>query len=514
MLTSLTIEEQLAAARQEVASLKEENRNLVRRGKVFGLNFEYRPDQYVLAAQSSIPVLKERREMKITPPPPEGSSSSGVIHTLIKGDNYPALIALLPKYADKVDVIYIDPPYNTGNDGFIYDDKHLSPDDLWRHSTWLSFMKPRLTLAKQFLSESGVIFVSIDDNEQAHLKLLMDEIFGQENFVNTIIWERAYAPVNLKKHLSPSHDFILVYSKDLARLPNMSLPRTLEANARYLNPDNDPRGPWKSDNFSVGPAVEANIYPVTSPNGRIAVPPTGYSWRYSRKKLDEAIADNRIWFGKNGGNAPSIKRFASEVKQGITPMTIWKHQDVGHSQDGTRALAAVLGGGAFTYPKPVRLIRQLLQLNSNPKAIVFDFFAGSGTTLQAVAELNAKDGGMRECIVITDAGKSLDKPDEPDIAEVVTYERIRRVLTGEDWADGKQHPNLKQGLRMFEVAEVPIRSEQVIEDWTEEGEPVYGGGEVRSELDVFEDMRALMPQDSPEQAAERGYRAWKKAIKS
>lgn len=330
---------------------------------------------------------------------------------IIQGDNLEVLKSLLPFYRAKVKCVYIDPPYNTGTAFENYNDN-------FEHSIYLSMIYPRLELLREFLSDDGAIFISIDDNEQAYLKILCDEIFGRNNFVATVIWERAYAPVNLKKHFSTSHDYILCYAKNIGNLVCNGLPRTADANSRYKNPDNDPRGVWKSDNLSVGPAIEKNVYEITTPSGRKVLPPKGYSWRVSQEKFAEMVADNRISFGADGNNVPALKRFLSEVKQTVTPMTIWKYGEVGHSQDATKALKEIFDGQAvFEYPKPVDLIKRCLELYSDKNSIILDAFAGSGTTAQAVIKLNAEDGGNRKFILIEDKA----------YCETITAERVKRV---------------------------------------------------------------------------------------
>ncbi|WP_298703091.1 site-specific DNA-methyltransferase [uncultured Veillonella sp.] len=338
------------------------------------------------------------------------------------GDNLEVLRHLQNNYENSIDVMYIDPPYNTGSDGFIYPDKfeysdeklqamfNLNENELARlksiqgkatHSAWLTFMYPRLYLAKKLLKDTGVVFVSIDDHEDGNLRLLMDEIFGEDGFLTQIIWERAYAPVNLKKHFSTSHDYILCYAKNINLAVCNGLPRSDEANNRYSNPDNDSRGLWKAADLSVGPAVESNIYEITTPSGRKVLPPSGRSWSLSKAVFDKHVKDNRIWFGVEGNNVPSSKRFLSEVKQGITPMTIWKYTDVGHSQDATKCLKDLFDGKSyFDYPKPVELIKRCVQLYGDSNSIIMDFFAGSGTTADAVMQLNAEDKGKRQYILV------------------------------------------------------------------------------------------------------------------
>lgn len=347
-------------------------------------------------------------------------------NTFIEGENLEVLRMLQKAYHGKVKMIYIDPPYNTGKD-FVYNDnfrqteaeycedtcnldedgnlkrayKQNSKDSGRFHSNWLSMMYPRLFLARNLLRDDGVIFVSIDDNEVHNLRGIMNEIFGEENFVAQVVWERAYSPVNLKRYFSESHDYILIYAKSLHFLPSLSLSRSEEATARYSNPDNDPRGLWQSSDISVGPAVVANIYEIESPSGRKVLPSKGRSWVYSKEKFEDLKRDNRIWFGDDGSNFPRLKRFLSDVKEGVTPMTLWKYDEVGHSQDATRQLKELFDGNVyFDYPKPVSLIKRCLNLATSDSDIVLDFFSGSATTAHAVMEQNAEDGGNRQYICV------------------------------------------------------------------------------------------------------------------
>lgn len=350
----------------------------------------------------------------------EGKNSKNLFFT---GDNLEVLRHLQTSYQNKIDVIYIDPPYNTGQDDFAYPDSFeysdaqledmfgLDDDQLARlksiqgkssHSAWLTFMYPRLELAKHLLKRTGVIFISIDDNEDSNLKEICDEIFGENNFLAQVVWERAYAPINLKKNFSPSHDYMLVYGRDANVIETNGIARTDSSDSLYKNPDNDPRGVWQSDNMSVGPAIQDNIYPVTTPSGRVVEPPAGRSWRLSQNAFRKRLADNRIWFGSDGNGVPRIKRFKSELhKTGITPMTIWKYQDVGHSQSATQDLQTLMGGKKyFSYPKPVKLIQRAIQLYSDQDSIIMDFFAGSATTAESVMKQNVEDGGHRKFIMV------------------------------------------------------------------------------------------------------------------
>lgn len=398
-------------------------------------------------------VIQEKTVNTLHPAKDESVDWDTTRNLFIEGDNLEALKVLHKAYYGKIKMIYIDPPYNTGND-FIYNDdfrqtkaeyededanstrldglRKNTKDNGRYHSDWLNMMYPRLFLARNLLRDNGVIFVSIDDNEVANLRLIMDEIFGAENFVAQVIWERAYAPVNLKHHFSESHDYILCYARSIDNLGKLSVNRSDEADARYKNPDNDPRGVYKADNFSVGPANPKNIYEIITPSGRKVLPPSGYSWRFSEEKTKELIADNRVYFGENGNNVPAYKRFLSEVKNGMTPMTIWRYKDVGHSQDATKEVKYLFKGKAFfDYPKPVRLIKRMVELATSNDDIILDFFAGSGTTAQAVMELNAEDGGNRKWILVqlpekTDEKSEARKAGYSTIADVAT-ERIRRA---------------------------------------------------------------------------------------
>ena len=372
----------------------------------------------------------------------------------IEGDNLEVLKLLQKSYHGKIKMIYIDPPYNTGKD-FVYKDNFTDNIENYKkvtgqvseegtklttntdtdgryHSNWLNMMYPRLKLARNLLTDDGVIFISIDDNEQANLKKLCDEIFGEENFIAQIVWERAYAPVNLKKHFSESHDYIVCYSKNINLSINNGLKRSEEADNRYLNPDNDPRGVWQSDNFSVGPAVESNIYKIVSPSGRENYPPNGRSWRVSEEKFKEMLLDNRVWFGEDGNGVPRQKRFLSEVKNSITPMTIWKYIEVGHSQDATKKLKELFDEvHVFDYSKTVELIKRCIELYTVQDDIVLDFFSGSATTAHSVMQLNAEDGGTRKYIMVQlpelcDEDSEAYKAGYKNICEI-GKERIRRA---------------------------------------------------------------------------------------
>ena len=371
-------------------------------------------------------------------PPPDGN-------LIIHGDNLLALKSLLPRYEGRVNCIYIDPPYNTGNEGWVYNDNVNSPlmrrwlaengsvdgEDLLRHDKWLCMIWPRLHLLHALLAADGVIFVSIDDNEQHRLRMLMDEIFGEENFVTNIVWQKKFSPQNDARHFSDNHDFVVVYAKDKSVWRPNLLPRTDVHNQRFSNPDNDPRGAWSSSGLDVKTYMEDYDYPITTPSGRVVNPPGGSCWRYSKERFDELVADNRIWFGENGGNVPRIKRFLSEVKQGITPLTVWLHTEVGHTQSATQWLNQM--GIPFSNPKPSTLLRKIFHIGAGPDAIILDSFAGSGTTAEAVLALNKEDGGNRRFILV----------ECQDYADTTTAERVRRVIRG---VPGARDADLRDGL--------------------------------------------------------------------
>ena len=425
----------------------------------------------------------------LRPCPEESVDWENTKNLYIEGDNLEVLKLLQNSYMGKVKMIYIDPPYNTGNDFVYQDDFHQTKQDydLFSgdvneegerlvkntesngrfHSDWCSMIYSRLMVARTLLTDDGVIFISIDDNEQKNMKNLCDEVFGEMNFLAQVVWERAYSPINLMKHFSPSHDYVLVYAKNPETTICNGIPRSQEANDRYSNPDNDPRGVWKPSDLSVGPAVQENIYPITTPSGRVVEPPAGRSWSLSRNAFRERPQDNRIWFGPDGNSVPSMKRFLSELrKTGITPMTIWKYEEVGHSQDATQKLAKMFDGKKyFDYPKPVGLIKRCLALYSEKDSIVLDFFSGSGTTAQSLFELNQDDGGNRQFILVqlpekTDDDSPAFKDGYHTICDIAK-ERIRRagkkILEEQKAKQGDlfsgDHKPLDVGFRVFKCAD-------------------------------------------------------------
>ena len=373
----------------------------------------------------------------------------------IEGDNLEVLKLLRETYLGKVKMIYIDPPYNTGND-FVYEDDFSAKaadylensgqfDEYGQrmvtnlntngrfHTDWLNMIYPRLKVARDLLADDGVIFISIDDNEQENLKKICDEIFGESNFVAQLIWERAYAPKNDAKFISNSHDYIIIYARNTENFIIGRLPRTDSANARYKNPDNDPRGVWKPSDLSVKTYNSACDYPITAPSGRIIEPPAGRCWRLSKNALLERLQDNRIYFGADGNNVPCIKRFLTELKyDGMAPTSIMFYKEVGHSQEGAQEVTKLFSGFAFDGPKPVRLLLRLLMIaNLDKDSLILDFFSGSATTAHAVMQLNAEDGGQRKYIMVqlpelTSENSEAYKAGYKNICEI-GKERIRRA---------------------------------------------------------------------------------------
>jgi len=378
----------------------------------------------------------------------------------VHGDNLHALKALMPRYAGRVNCIYIDPPYNTGNEGWCYNDNVNSQlmqrwlqengavdgEDEERHEKWLCMMWPRLQLLHELLAEDGAIFISIDDHEQHHLRMMMDDIFGEENFVANVVWQKKYAPANDAKYFSDNHDFLLCFAKnkklngngedeDLFWERNL-LPRTEKQDKLYKYDDNDGRGPWRTGDLSAKTYSPDYDYPIENPiTRRKHSPPEGRSWATSQETMRSWIEENRVFFGKDGKGAPQLKRYLRDVQQGVVPMTIWTHQEAGHT-DGARKLLKEIFHDVklpFDNPKPVNLVKRVCQIAAGKDAIILDSFAGSGTTAHAVLELNKEDGGNRKFILV----------ECENYADEVTAERVRRVIQG---VPGAKNGALKAGL--------------------------------------------------------------------
>ena len=366
---------------------------------------------------------------------PDGSNQGNMI---IHGDNLEALKSLLPRYEGRIRCIYIDPPYNTGNEKWVYNDNVKDPkiqkwlgkvvgtegEDLTRDDKWLCMMYPRLRLLQKLLSEDGTIFISIDDNEQANLKLICDEIFGASHHIGTIVWQKRTSP-DARKKLSNGHEYVFVYTKtsnsdDFLKL----LPLEGKDRESYKNPDNDPRGPWASSDFTAQGYRPNQMYTITTPGGLQMHPPEGRCWRHLEEVYNELLSDGRLWFGSDGNGVPRKKTFLSE-KEGKGIWTWWANTEVGHTQEATQETAEILGKAVFDYPKPVRLVQRIIKLASDPDSIILDSFAGSGTTAHAVMNMNKADGGRRKFILV----------EMGDYADSITAERVRRVING--YGEGK-----------------------------------------------------------------------------
>ena len=401
----------------------------------------------------------------------KGLSKKASLHDnlIVEGDNLASLKALLPTYHGKVKCIYIDPPYNTGNEGWAYNDKVNSPmmrewlgkvvdrDDLTRHDKWCCMMLPRLKLLRELLRDDGAIFISIDDNEVHRLRSLMDEVFGEDNFLATAIWQKVFSPKNTAKHFSEDHDFILVYARNAERWTPNLVERGERAVRRYKNPDNDPRGDWSSSDLTARNYYSQGTYEVTSPSGRKFRPSVGNYFRVSPEKFNELDRAGRIWWGAKGNSMPRLKRYLSEVKKGVVPQTLWLHTDVGHTQDAKKELVSTLdferSEDVFNTVKPSSLIRHILQIATDKDSIVLDSFAGSGTTAHAVLALNQEDGGNRRFVLI----------ECEDYVDSITAERVRRVIKG---VPSARDEALKAGLggtfSYFKLGR-PMRQESILD---------------------------------------------------
>ena len=444
----------------------------------------------------------------------------------IEGDNLEVLKLLREDYLGKVKMIYIDPPYNTGND-FVYEDDFSQTAGEFRdksgmfdedgnmilqnyevnsesngrfHTDWLNMIYPRLKVARDLLTEDGVIFISIDDNEVENLRKVCDEVFGERNFIAQLIWERAYSPKNDARFISNSHDYVIMFAKNIDNYVIGRLDRTDEANARYQNPDNDPRGVWKPSDLSVKTYNAECDYPITTPTGRIIEPPAGRCWSISKKAFFERLQDNRIWFGSDGNSVPCIKRFLTELKyDGMAPTSILFYKEVGHSQEGAKEVVSLFGDkGVFDGPKPVRLLQRLITLaNLKDDSIVLDFFSGSATTAHALMKTNLEKGTDRKFILVQLPEKVSDKKKDQGYGTIceIGKERIRRA--GKKILEELATKKAENGL--FDKESEPTRLDvgfRVLKLDTSNMQDVYYTPEDSSAATLFDDN--VKPDRTPE----------------
>ena len=422
--------------------------------KKYGLVWEEHEEEVDVKMQTHIPVFTEVEDKEIV-----GDSGSERYNFILEGDNLHSLKLLEKTHKGKIDVIYIDPPYNTGHKDFVYDDAFVDRQDGYAHSKWISFMEKRLRAAHTLLKSVGTIFISIDDNEYANLKLLCDEIFGEENMISDIIWNSRKSVSN-DAVVSLNHNYTLVYTKNINEFNKVKHMFKLANSAEgFSNPDNDPRGPWKADPFDA-PAIRPNLtYEIENPNtGEKFLPPAGRHWRTEKNKYLELLADNRIIFGKTGKSKPQQKRFLSDAQEkGATPKSLW--DDCGTATEGTKELQNIFGRKVFDTPKPTGLIKKIINLAGDKNSLILDFFAGSGTTGQAVLDMNQEDGGNRNFILCTN--------NDGDICSNVTYPRMVTVITGKR-ADGSEYSNgQKANLKYYKTDFVDKESEEIYDDLLE-----------------------------------------------
>ncbi|MBS6026601.1 MAG: site-specific DNA-methyltransferase [Haemophilus pittmaniae] len=452
--------------------------------QLFSDHITSEPERYMLnwaGKSEAYRILQAQTCKTLTPQPAESVNFDSTKNIFIEGENLDVLKVLQKSYFNSIKMIYIDPPYNTGND-FVYNDnfkqnlkdyqeqsgeldeegklklafKRNNKENGHFHSKWLNMMLPRLHLAKNLLKDDGVIFISIDDNEQAQLKLLCDEVFGEENFVANIIWQKKYAATNDSKGFSNLHDYILVYKKSEMFQRNL-LPRTEEQNKPYKNDDNDGRGLWRSDNLLVKSFSESAVYPIINPNtGKEYYPPQGSSWRASKNTMDIWLKENRIFWGKNGLGAPQLKRYLNEVQKGKVPTTWWPFNEVGHNDAANKEISTLFNSKApFDTPKPTALISQMLKIGVDKNDLILDFFSGSGTTAHAVMQLNAEDNGNRRFICVqlpevTNEKSEAFKAGFKNIAEI-SKERIRRA--GKQITENHPDKQIDTGFKAFKLTD-------------------------------------------------------------
>lgn len=449
------IPEAFSEGRLDISALKRAlgEPSLIDGGERYRLDWAGKSDAYKVLQTPSSATLRPQPELSI--------NFDAAQHIFIEGENLEVLKVLQKAYFGKVKLIYIDPPYNTGSDSFIYPDRYqeskeeylkrindltddgtLMREGFFRknnrengqfHSNWLSMMLPRLYIARNLLRDDGVIFISCDDNEVHNLRCLMNEIFGEENFIANIVWQKRYVSNVTAKYLSDMHDHILVFARHAENITINRIERSEEQIADYKNADNDPRGPWRAQDLSASKPYKAGMFTIKTPAGLEVNPPPGRYWRCNQQQYEDWVTDNRIWFGKEGTARPMLKAFLSEVQDGLTPNTWWTHSFAGHNKEATLEVKALFDGAApFDTPKPIKLISRILELCSDSDSLIMDFFAGSGTTAQAILEANKQDKGRRQFLCI----QLPESCEENSVAAQSKYrtisdigrERIRRVI--------------------------------------------------------------------------------------
>ena len=432
----------------------------------------------------------------------------------IEGDNLEVLKLLQETYLGKVKMIYIDPPYNTGND-FVYEDDFVQSTEDYMgnsgqydeegnrmvtntesngrfHTDWLNMIYPRLKLAKDLLTEDGLLIASIDDNEIKNIRNICDEIFGESNFVACVVWQKIHSIKNDAKYFSENHEYAVIYAKSVDKIRINLLPRTEEMNNRYKNPDNDSRGPWQSGDLVASGERSNGHFIITSPkSGKQFDVPQGKHWVYSQENLLKMVEDNQVWFGENGNSFPRKKRFLSDVQDGRTPNTLWLAEEVGHNQTATREVKTIFDDKKFfDFPKPVAYIQQFVQVSSNKDSVVLDFFSGSATTAHAVMQLNAEDGGHRKFIMVqlpekTDEKSEAYKAGYKNICEI-GKERIRRAGRKIKEDAGLTAPaDLDIGFRCLRLDESNMK-------------PVYYTPDEVGQQDLFSLVDNVKPDRTPE----------------
>jgi len=509
--TDLDLKQQVARLREQLSKLRREHEDLQVTyqhvaTKGLTLNWDNIPEDNAVLLKDFVPIIDtEARDEVVTQ---NDLLAAAATHKLVKGDNLHALIALLPEYKGTVDFIYIDPPYNTGN-SFIYNDKFVAKDDRFKHSSWLSFMSRRLELAWQFLKPTGIIMVAIDDKEQAYLKVLMDRMYGEENFVANLIWKSKSGGAN-DGGVAVDHEYILVYRRSEQAVIALDTGATVSTS--YSNEDEHGRYALErldKQNLGYQPSLD---FPIKGPDGDVyrveqkdSARPSA-RWRWSKSTVEERY-DELVF---KDGNVYT-KNYEKEAHLARTVMV---DDRFGRTRTGGTQLRKVVNDVTFEYPKNTRLLSYLIKLAAPDAGLVMDFFAGSGTTGHAVAELNAEDGGSRRALLVTDAGKSLDDPDAVDIADEVTWKRLTRVLTGEDWADGKEHPNLAQNAVLHDVRLVPATT-HIVTDYDADGEPLIAtdaeGNEERTRVTDYDLAARLVTEGHmTEERARAAIEAWKR----